>query len=237
MNKQNQELRSLDLIIQENSQKVIDDFLSKKLVVLGESPLYSDSYAVDQYKDLLYEINFTKIADMLHLITHYGAVSAEQIKNFENSAEFKVTGGIKNADIHKRLMSLYVKKSYTEKYLQQYDLRDVDRSLDKIFPNPIGYDERRWYTVASEMLLNEFRRIDLKIDDRSDCLYFTNDYGERQFVSEFSIGSFAEFLMIMMHTSKIFDYQLDWTKQDLTRLVMSFSTDRRFRSNESQLED
>ena len=225
MNKQNQNLRTLDLIIQENSQKVFDDFLSEKLLVLGESPLYSDSYAVDQYKDVLYEINFTKIADMLHLITHYGAVSNTQIEKAKRST------------LRKKIEELSIRRSYTEKYLQQYNLRDVDRSLDKIFPNPIGYDERRWYTVASEMLLNEFRRIDLKIDDRSDCLYFTNDYGERQFVSEFSIGSFAEFLMIVMHTSKIFNYQLDWTKQDLTRLVMSFSTDRRFRSNESQLED
>lgn len=225
MNKQNQELRSLNQIVQENSQKVFDDFLSEELEVLGESPLYSDSYAVDQYKDLLYEINFTKIADMLHLITHYGVVSNAQIEKAKRST------------LRKKIEELSIRRSYTEKYLQQYNLRDVDRSLDKIFPNPIGCDERRWYTVASEMLLNEFRRIDLKIDDRSDCLYFTNDYGERQFVSEFSIGSFAEFLMIMMHTSKIFDYQLDWTKQDLTRLVMSFSTDRRFRSNESQLED
>lgn len=222
MNKQNQELRSLNQIVQENSQKVFDDFLSEELVVLGESPLYSDSYAVDQYKDLLYEINFTKIADMLHLITHYGAVSNAQIEKAKRSAS------------RKKIEELSIRRSYTEKYLQQYNLRDVDRSLDKIFPNPIGYDERRWYTVASEMLLNEFRRIDLKIDDRPDCLYFTNDCGERQFVSEFSIGSFAEFLMIMMHTSKIFDCQLDWTKQDLTRLVMSFSTDRRFRTNESQ---
>lgn len=225
MNKQNQELRSLNQIVQENSQKVFDDFLSEELEVLGESPLYSDSYAVDQYKDLLYEINFTKIADMLHLITHYGVVSNAQIEKAKRST------------LRKKIEELSIRRSYTEKYLQQYNLRDVGRSLDKIFPNPIGCDERRWYTVASEMLLNEFRRIDLKIDDRSDCLYFTNDYGERQFVSEFSIGSFAEFLMIMMHTSKIFDYQLDWTKQDLTRLVMSFSTDRRFRSNESQLED
>ena len=52
MNKRNQELRSLNLIIQENDQKVFDDFLSEELEVLGESPLYSDSYAVDQYKDL-----------------------------------------------------------------------------------------------------------------------------------------------------------------------------------------
>lgn len=222
MHEQNQELRSLSQIVQENSQKVFDDFLSEELEVLGESPLYSDSYAVDQYKDLLYEINLTKIADMLHLITHYGVVSNAQIEKAERSA------------LRKKIEELLIRRSYTKKYLQQYNLRDVDRSLDKMFPDPIGYDERRWYTVASEMLLNEFRRIDLKIDDRSDCLYFTNDYGERQFVSEFSIGSFAEFLMIMMHTSKIFDYQLDWTKQDLTRLVMSFSTDRRFRTNESQ---
>lgn len=234
MNKQNQELRSLDLIIQENDQKIIDSFLSEKLLVLGESPLYSDSYAVDQYKDLLYEINFTKIADMLHLITHYGAVSKAWIEKVTKSLEYTYAdAGAKQ----KTSRDLAIRRLHAEKYLRQYHLREIDRSLDKIFPNPIGCDERRWYTVASEMLLNEFRRIDLKIDDRSDCLYFTNNYGERQFVSEFSIGSFAEFLMIMMHTSKIFDYQLDWTKQDLTRLVMSFSTDRRFRTNESQLED
>lgn len=234
MNKQNQELRSLNQIVQENSQEILDDFLSKELVVLGESPLYSNSYAVDQYKDLLYEINFTKIADMLHLITHYGAVSNAWIEKVTKSLEYTSSdAGAKQ----KTSRDLTIRRLHAEKYLRQYHLQEIDRSLGKMFPNPIGYDERRWYTVASEMLLNEFRRIDLKIDDHADCLYFTNDYGERQFVSEFSIGSFAEFLMIMMHTSKIFDYQLDWTKQDLTRLVMSFSTDRRFRTNESQLED
>ena len=231
MNKQNQELRSLNQIVQENSQKVFDDFLSEELEVLGESPLYSDSYVVDQYKDLLYEINFTKIADMLHLITHYGVVSNAWIEKVTKSLEYtSADAGAKQ----KTSRDLAIRRLHAEKYLRQYHLREIDRSLGKMFPNPIGYDERRWYTVASEMLLNEFRRIDLKIDDRPDCLYFTNDYGERQFVSEFSIGSFAEFLMIMMHTSKIFDYQLDWTKQDLTRLVMSFSTDRRFRTDESQ---
>lgn len=236
MNKQNQELRSLSQIVQENI--AADELSSENLEVLSESPLYSNSYAVDQYKDLLKVIDFTKIADMLHLITHYGAVSAEQIRNFEKSSEVKCIKYLakysSENSSQKKLEELLIRKLRTDKYLQYYDLQEIDLSLNEMFPNPIGYDERRWYTVASEMLLNEFRRIDLKIDDRSDCLYFTNDYGERQFVSEFSIGSFAEFLMIMMHTSKIFDYQLDWTKQDLTRLVMSFSTDRRFRTNESQ---
>lgn len=232
MNKRNQELRSLDLIIQENDQKVVDIFLSKKLVVLGESPLYSDSYVVDQYKDLLYEINFTKIADMLHLITHYGAVLAEQIKNFEKSIEVMSTKHLQNNDNQKKRADLMMRRMYTEKYLRWYGLQEIDCSLGEMFPNPIGlHDEHRWYTVASRMLLNEFKRIGLEINDRSDRLYFINDCRERQFVSEFSISSFAEFLEVVMHTSEIFDYQLDWSKKDLTRFVISLVTVK------SQLED
>lgn len=232
MNKQNQKLRSFSQIVQENSQEILDDFLTTRLEVLSESQLYSNSTAIDQYKDLLYMLDFTKIADMLHLITHYGAVSAEQIKNFENSIEFKFTGGIKNADSHKRLMDLYVKKSYTDKYLKYYGLREIDCSLSKMFPNPIGlHDEHKWYTVASRMLLNELRSIDLRIDEYSNKLHFTNDCNNHQFVIDFSISSFAEFLEIVLHTSKIFDYQLDWSKKDLTRFVISLVTVK------SQLED
>ena len=235
MNKRNQELRSLNLIIQENDQKVIDYFLSEKLVVLGESPLYSDSYAVDQYKDLLYEINFTKIADMLHLITHYGAVSNAWIEKVTKSLEYKSSdAGAKQ----KTSRDLAIRSLHAEKYLRQYRLREIDRSLGEMFPNPIGlHDEYRWYTVASRMLLNEFKRIGLEINDRSDRLYFINDCRERQFVSEFSISSFAEFLEVVMHTSEIFDYQLDWSKKDLTRFVISFVTNEQFRTIENQLED
>lgn len=236
MNKQNQELRSLSQIVQENSQEILDDFLSKELEVLSESPLYSNSTAIDQYKDLLYMIDFTKIADMLHLITHYGAVSEEQYRNFERSIEVRCTKCIKNNDNQKKAADLLVKRMYTEKYLKYYGLQEIDCSLNEMFPNPIGlHDEHRWYTVASRMLLNEFRSIDLKIDENSNKLHFTNDCNNRRF--DFSISSFAEFLEIVLHTSKIFDYQLDWSKKDLTRFVISLVTNEQFRTIESQLED
>ncbi len=159
---------------------------------------------------------------MLHLITHYGAVSNSQVEKAAKSS------------IKDKSKDLFIKRLYTEKYLRQYHLRDVDCSLGKMFPKPIGlHDEHRWYTVASRMLLNEFKRIGLEINDRSDRLYFINDCRERQFVSEFSISSFAEFLEVVMHTSEIFDYQLDWSKKDLTRFVISFVTNEQFRTNES----
>lgn len=232
MNKLNQNLRSLSQIVQENSQEILDDFLTTRLEVLSESPLYSNSTTIDQYKDLLYMLDFTKIADMLYLITHYGAVSAEQYENFEKSIEFKSTGGIQNNDNRKKYADLFVKKSYTDKYLKYYGLQEIDCSLDKMFPNPIGlHDEHRWYTVASRMLLNELRSIDLRIDEYSNKLHFTNDYNNRQFVIDFSISSFAEFLEIVLHTSKIFDYQLDWSKKDLTRFVISLVSSKIANSN------
>ena len=107
-----------------------------------------------------------------------------------------------------------------------------------MFPNPIGlHDEHKWYTVASRMLLNEFRSIDLRVDENSNKLYFANDCNNHQFVIDFSISSFAEFLEIVMHTSKLFDYQLDWSKKDLTRFVISLVTNEQFRTIESQIED
>lgn len=234
MNKRNQNLRSLSQIVQENI--AADELSSKNLEVLSESPLYSNSYAVDQYKDLLKVIDFTKIADMLHLITHYGAVSAEQIKNFEKSSEVKCIKYLakysSENSSQKKLEELLIRKLRTDKYLQYYDLQEIDCSLDKMFPNPIGlHDEHRWYTVASRMLLNEFKRVGLEINDRSDHLYFINDCRERQFVSEFSISSFVEFLEIVMHTSKLFDYQLDWSKKDLTRFVISLVSSKIANSN------
>lgn len=234
MNKLNQKLRSLSQIVQENI--AADELSSENLEVLSESPLYSNSYAVDQYKDLLKVIDFTKIADMLHLITHYGAVSAEQIKNFEKSSEVKCIKYLakysSENSSQKKLEELLIRKLRTDKYLQYYDLQEIDCSLDKMFPNPIGlHDEHRWYTVASRMLLNEFRRIDLRIDEYSNNLHFADDCNNRQFVIDFSISSFVEFLEIVMHTSKLFDYQLDWSKKDLTRFVISLVSSKIANSN------
>ena len=206
-----------------------DKLMLEKLEVLSKSPLYKRSTAVDQYKDLFNVINFTKIADMLHLITHYGAVSAEQIKNFENSVEFKGTGGLQNDDNRKKSVDLLVKKLYTEKYLKQYALKEIDCSLNEMFPKPIGlHDEHRWYTVAARMLSNVFTAIELEINYQSNCLYFIDEDGNRQCINDFSVSSFAEFLEIVLHTSDIFNYQLNWSERDLKKFLADLQEDERF---------
>lgn len=178
----------------------------------------------------MYAINFTKIADMLHLITHYGAVSLEQIENFNKSIEVRCTKYlVKDNDNQKKYADLLVKKLYTDEYLKQYSLKEIDCSLNKMFPKPIGmHNEHRWYTVAARMLLDEFQRINLQINERSCQLYFTDDYSERQCINDFSIASFAEFLEIMLRTSELFNYQLDWSERDLKKFLENLQEDERF---------
>lgn len=220
MNEQNQEWQSY--IGKDKS-------LPEKFAVLSKSPLYGHCRAVDRYKDLLNVINFTKIADMLHLITHYGAVSAEQFKDFENSIGLSNASSFQNADNYKSLLDLHMKRMYTKKYLKQYNLSEIDCSLNKMFPKPIGlHDEDRWYTVAARMLLNVFMKIDLEINYQSDRLYFIDEDGNRQCINDFSISSFSEFLEIMMHTSDIFNYQLDWSDRDLKKFLANLREDERF---------
>ena len=45
------------------------------LEVMRQTPMYSNSESFDKYYELARVVNFTKIADMIHLITHYGAIS------------------------------------------------------------------------------------------------------------------------------------------------------------------
>lgn len=223
MNRQIQRFRTLEELIRENMIDM-DEFTLDKLEALSKRLVsYRYSVAVDLHKDLLKVINFTKIADMLHLITEYGIVSTEILEKSARSRN------------KKKFIILSLRRSHTDKYLQQYDLQDVDLSLYKIYPDPIGRRDRdRWYEVALEMLFNEFRRIDLEINYQSNCLYFTDEDGDRQCINDFSISRFVEFLEIMMHTSKIFDYQRDWSKKDSPRFVMSLVTNEQFRTNESQ---
>lgn len=221
MKEQNHELRSILQIIQDE-----DFLLPEEFEVLGESLLYRNSRVVDQYKYLLDVINFAKISDMLYLITHYGAVSDEQLSKVRKSSNGTY---LMSADEKKKFEEVLARKSHTDKYLKQYNLRDIDCSLDKMFPYPIGLrDKDKWYTVASGALLNEFRHIKLQISVYSDRLYYIDTEGERQIIDDFSIASFAEFLEIAMHTSKIFNYQLDWTHQDLKKFVESLLEDESF---------
>lgn len=225
MNKQNQELRSLSQIVRRDFQKVAEDNKSmlERFEELSNSPSCKYIYAVDRYKDLSKAINFTKIADMTYLVTHYGAVSEERI---EESTEF---------ESKKRLADLLARKSHADKYLKQYNLQKIDNVLDIMFSDPIkSRGKEAWYTVASRMILGAFDGIELALDDKLENLYFTDEEGERRRVSNFSIASFEEFLMITAHTSKIFDYQTDWSEKYLKRFVANLLADDRFRTNESQ---
>lgn len=141
MNKQLQRFRTLKDLIHDNVLEE-DEIMLDKLEALSKQLVsYRYSYAVDQYKDLLYEINFTKIADMLHLITEYGIVSTEILEKASKSRN------------KKKFIILSLRRSHTDKYLQQYGLQDVDLSLYEIYPDPIGRRDRdRWYEVALEML-------------------------------------------------------------------------------------
>lgn len=189
----------------------------KTLEVLARSAQYSASEAFHKYIGLCDVIDFTKIADMLYLITHYGAVSD---LNLQEISDEKVASTMISRKIH------------SDRYLTEYQLPHFDFALDELYREPIGLkDKSRWYSIASSFLTNAFRAVKLQIDKISDKLYFTNAKNERVFIEEFSIGSFADFLEIVLHTSEIFEYRLDWTNDLIIRYVTSmvegdqFSTD------------
>ena len=189
----------------------------KTLEVLARSAQYSASEAFHKYIGLCDVIDFTKIADMLYLITHYGAVSD---LNLQEISDEKVASTMISRKIH------------SDRYLTEYQLPHFDFALDELYREPIGLkDKSRWYSIASSFLTNAFRAVKLQIDKLSDKLYFTNAKNERVFIEEFSIGSFADFLEIVLHTSEIFEYRFDWTNDLIIRYVTSmvegdqFSTD------------
>lgn len=55
--------------------------------VISSLPTYSSDESLAQYFELCNVIDFTKIADALHLITHYGAVSAKRLDNASDEKE------------------------------------------------------------------------------------------------------------------------------------------------------
>lgn len=220
MNKQ--EFRSFKQLTQEDSQKLkeVNEYMLETFDILSNSAMYKNSKAPDQYKDLFKVINFTKIADMLHLITHYGVVSIEEV----NEAADK-------GDDYK-LAALVKRRRFVDLYLNHYNLDKIDCELDKTNHKPIGLrDKARWYMIASNMLTNAFEEIQLKIDKLSDKLYYTDADGMRQHISFFSISTFSKFLEIAMHTSSIYEHRLDWTDQDIKKYVMNMLEDETFSTN------
>ena len=187
------------------------------LEVMKQTPMYSNSASFEKYHELARVINFTKIADMIHLITHYGAISERMLESVQDE---------------KLASSLLSRKIYSDSYKSQYDLKTIDGALDKAYPDPIGLkDKSKWYSVASRFLTNAFKEVKLQIDKLSYKLYFIDASGQRTFVEDFTTSSFIDFLEIALHTSSIFQHQLDWTNDLLMKYVYSlldseeFSTD------------
>lgn len=214
-----QRFRSFEQISKEDN-----DYMSETFDILRNNIMYKNSQAVDQYKELFKVINFTKIADMLYLVTHYGVVSNAMIEEAANKKNNS------NSDIDSdRLVELLRRQIFTNSYLAKYGLTEIDNSFDELYDEPIGlYNRSKWYSVASKMLSGAFKGIQLKIDKLSDKLYYTDADGIRQYIDFFSVSTFSEFLEIAMYTSSIYKYRLDWTESDIKKYVTNLLEDETF---------
>ena len=217
--KSDSRISSLSDLFNKNAEELceVSIYMFEVIEILRNSPMYSNNESLSKYIDLCRVINFTKIADMLHLITHYGAVSDRAL---EECTDAKEAG---------RLMT---RKSYTDIYLNLYQLDSIDCELDQMYPDPITTKDRaKWYSAASNLLINALMGAKVQIDKLSHKLYFTNHSGERVFIENFTAQSFVSFLDIVLHTSKSFGIQIDWTTDLLNKFVNSiletetFSTD------------
>lgn len=217
--KSDSRISSLSDLFNTNAEELceVSIYMFEVIKILRNSPMYSNNESLSKYIDLCRVINFTKIADMLHLITHYGAVSDRAL---EECTDAKEAG---------RLMT---RKSYTDIYLNLYQLDSIDCELDQMYPDPITTKDRaKWYSAASNLLINALMGAKVQIDKLSHKLYFTNHSGERVFIENFTAQSFVSFLDIVLHTSKSFGIQIDWTTDLLNKFVNSiletetFSTD------------
>lgn len=184
----------------------IDKNLQFETIDLMRSlPTYSNDESLSQYFELYKTIDFAKLADALHLVTHYGAVSQNRLNNVSSEKEAG---------------KLTMRKLQADEYLSAHSLTRFDDRLDEGYPEPIGLkDKSKWYSVASKFLTNAFKSANVQINRLSSKLYFTNLKGERVYIEGFSKSSFVSFLEIALHTSKIFDYQIDWTNDLLVKYV------------------
>ncbi len=214
-----QKFRSFEQISKEDSE-----YMPETFDILRNNLMYKNSQAVDQYKELFKVINFTKIADMIYLVTHYGVVSNAMIEEAANKKNNS------NSDIDSdRLVELLRRQIFTNSYLAKYGLTEIDNSFDELYDTPIGLHNRsKWYSVASKMLSGAFKGIQLKIDKLSDKLYYTDADGIRQHIDFFSVSTFSEFLEIAMYTSSIYKYRLDWTESDIKKYVTNLLEDETF---------
>ena len=205
-------------IYNERGEDVIkNEPLFETIEVLRKLPMYSNNESLSQYYELCRVIDFTKMADILHLITHFGVVSQSALDS---------------AYDEKEAAKLLMRKTQSDAYLSKYQLSRFDDGLDEAYTEPIGLkDKSKWYSVASNLLTNAFKSAKVRINKLSNKLYFVDAEGERSYIDSFSVHTFSSFLGIVLHTSSIFKFQIDWPNDLISRYVSSmvesdeFSTD------------
>ena len=185
------------------------------LEVLKNSRRFRNNSAFAQYMELCYQVNFTEIADLTYLFTHYGVVTEESLKASVSEKE---------------TTSLMVRHSMTSNFLSEYG----DKSLtnDDILANKKPFtmkDRSAWYSRFKTYLSDAFSEIKLTIDFLHKRLIYTDrETKSRKSIDNYSTVSFVKFLQIVLHTSKIFDIQSDWNEDLLTRFVNDLEKDDDF---------
>ena len=185
------------------------------LEVLKNSRRFKNNSAFAQYLELCYQIDFTEIADLTYLLTHYGVVTEESLKASVSEKE---------------TTNLMIRQSMTSNFLSEHGNKSLTN--EDVLSNKKPFtlkDKSAWYSKFKSYLNEAFSEIKMTIDLLHKRLIYTDrESKERKSIDNYSSVSFVKFLQIVLHTSKIFDLQNDWTEDLLIRYVSDLEKDDDF---------
>lgn len=185
------------------------------LEVLKNSRRFKNNSAFAQYLELCYQIDFTEIADLTYLLTHYGVVTEESLKASVSEKE---------------TTNLMIRQSMTSNFLSEHGNKSLTN--EDVLSNKKPFtlkDKSAWYSKFKSYLNEAFSEIKMTIDLLHKRLIYTDrESKERNSIDNYSSVSFVKFLQIVLHTSKIFDLQNDWTEDLLIRYVSDLEKDDDF---------
>lgn len=185
------------------------------LEVLKNSRRFKNNSAFAQYLELCYQIDFTEIADLTYLLTHYGVVTEESLRASVSEKE---------------TTNLMIRQSMTSNFLSEHGNKSLTN--EDVLSNKKPFtlkDKSAWYSKFKSYLNEAFSEIKMTIDLLHKRLIYTDrESKERKSIDNYSSVSFVKFLQIVLHTSKIFDLQNDWTEDLLIRYVNDLEKDDDF---------
>lgn len=163
-----------------------DEILSKvkasmfeTLEVLKNSRRFKNNSAFAQYSELCYQINFTEIADLTYLFTHYGVVTEESLRASVSEKE---------------TTSLLIRNSMVSKFLSEYG--EDSLTSDDVLANKKPFmmkDRSAWYSRFKTYLNDAFSEIKLTIDFLHKRLIYTDrESKSRRSIDNYSSISFVK---------------------------------------------